>query len=414
MDTTSPNKFDLHRAVRSSAPVSAPLIEEGSAVARLSEGLDASSSTHEKPRSKPERFPVIVIGGGQAGLAMGYHFARRGVPFVILDAGPRIGDRWRQRWDSLQLFTPAGFDGLDGMKFPADSNVFPSRNEMADYLEQYAARFELPVRNNVRVDRLSRDQGGFAISAGGRHFVADQVVVAMGLYQVPRAPAYASHLDPSVVQMHSFDYRNPSQLADGETLIVGAGNSGAEIAMDLVRSGRPVRLSGRFPGEIPFRIERGLGRLLTRIVLRGLFHHLATLRTPIGRKMRSQLLSGGGDTLIRVKRRDLEAAVLEWVPRVVGIRDGLPELSDGRVLDVKNVVWCTGFDQGLSWIDLPLFGADGHPIHRRGVSAQQGLCFVGHHFLYAASSGMLQGVSRDAKYIAQHIKRRRLPSLQPR
>lgn len=405
MDTTSQNKSGLHKALRSLGPASTQLLEEGSAVARLSVDVDASNSPNAKSPSNPERVRVVVIGGGQAGLAIGYHLSRRDVPFVILDAGARVGDRWRQRWDSLRLFTPARFDSLDGMKFPDRPNVFPTRNQMADYLEQYATRFDLPVRSEVRVDRLSRHQGRFAISAGGRRYEADQVVVAMGLYQVPRVPTFASDLDSSIVQMHSIDYRNPSQLAAGETLIVGAGNSGAEIAMDLVRSGRTVRLSGRFTGQIPFRIERGLGRLLARVVLRGLFHHVATLRTPIGRKMRTQMMSGGGDTLIRVKRRDLEAAVLEWMPRIAGVRDGLPALSDGRVIDVKNVVWCTGFDPGLSWIDLPVFGADGDPIQRRGVSAEGGLYFLGHHFLYAASSGMVQGVSRDAEHIAAHIAR---------
>ena len=336
---------------------------------------------------------------------MGYHLKRRGVPFVILDAGERVGERWRQRWNSLRLFTPARFDSLDGMKFPARGNDFPSRNEMADYLEEYAARFELPIRNSVRVDGLVRKGGHFELLAGGRRIVAKQVVVAMGLYQRPKIPSFGTDLDRSIVQMHSFDYRGPAQLAEGDTLVVGAGNSGAEIAMDLARSDRRVLLSGRFTGQIPFRIDGWMGRMLASLVLRGVFHHVAKTSSPIGRAMRSKMLGEGGDALIRVKRKDLEASVVEWVPRVSGVQNGRPRLADGRVLDTKNIIWCTGFDAGLSWVNLPVFNDDGHPNHHRGVSNEPGLHFLGHHFLFAASSGMVQGVSRDARYLARRIAR---------
>ena len=381
-------------------------LEAGSAVAAMSAKVDeASEGVDVTPLSSAESYSVVVIGGGQAGLAMGYHLKRRGVPFVVLDAGERIGERWRQRWNSLRLFTPARFDSLDGMKFPARGNDFPSCNEMADYLAEYAARFELPVRNSVKVDRLVRKGGRFELLAGGRRFVANQVVVAMGLYQQPKIPPFGTELDRSIVQMHSSDYRSPTQLAEGDTLVVGAGNSGAEIAMDLARSDRRVLLSGRFTGQIPFRIDGWMGRMLASLVLRGVFHHVAKTSSPIGRALRSKMLGEGGDALIRVKRKDLEASVVEWVPRVSGVQDGRPRLADGRVLDTKNIIWCTGFDAGLSWVNLPVFSDDGHPNHHRGVSSEPGLYFLGHHFLFAASSGMVQGVSRDARYLARRIAR---------
>ena len=180
------------------------------------------------------RIHTIVIGGGQAGLSVGYWLTRMGVPFLILDASARIGDTWRGRWDSLRLFTPARFDGLAGMPFPAHPEYFPTKDEMADYLEAYAARFALPVRSGTRVDRVTREGGRFVVRAGATRFEADNVVVAMASYQEPRVPAFAAELDPSIVQLHSADYRNPSQMAEGDVLLVGAGNSGAEIAFELM------------------------------------------------------------------------------------------------------------------------------------------------------------------------------------
>src|SRR5262245_53690367 len=167
-----------------------------------------------------ERVHTIVIGGGQAGLSVGYYLKRQGRPFVILEANQRIGDTWRRRWDSLRLFTPARFDGLVGMPFPAPAYSFPTKDEMGDYLERYAARFDLPVRTGVKVDRLTREGRFYVITAGERRFEAEHVVVAMANYQVPRVPPFAGELDPGIVQLHSFDYRNPGQLREGPVLIV--------------------------------------------------------------------------------------------------------------------------------------------------------------------------------------------------
>jgi putative flavoprotein involved in K+ transport len=354
---------------------------------------------------EPERIQTVVVGGGQAGLSVGYHLARRGLPFVILDANERIGDSWRKRWDSLRLFTPARYDGLAGLPFPAPAHVFPTKDEMANYLEAYAARFELPVRTGVTVDCLSKHGDRFLLTAGALRFEAENVVVAMANYQCAWVPAFAQELDPGIVQLHSSEYRNPSQLQEGGVLVVGAGNSGSEIAIEVVR-GHPTWMSGRDTGSVPFRIEGVAARLLLiRLVLRFLFHRVLTVNTPMGRKMRPKVLSQGGP-LIRVKPKDIAAAGIKRVPRVVGMRDGLPLLEDGRVLEVANVVWCTGFHPDFSWIDLPVFGEE-EPMHRRGVVANEpGLYFVGLHFLYALSSSMIHGVGRDAAYIADRIAAR--------
>ncbi len=350
-----------------------------------------------------ERVQTLVIGGGQAGLSIGYHLRQRGLPFVILDASERIGDAWRNRWDSLRLFTPARFDGLDGMPFPAPAYVFPTKNEMADYLENYAARFDLPVRTGIRVDGLSRHGNGYVVTAGYRRFEAEHVVVAMARYQVDRSPQFAQELDPGIVQFHSRDYRNLMQLRDGGVLIVGAGNSGAELALEIARKHR-TWMSGRDTGHIPFRIQGLAARLfLTRFVLRFVFHRVLTVKTRLGRKARPKILSQGGP-LIRVKPDDLKAANVSRVPKVVGTREGLPLLEDGRVLDVANVIWCTGFGTGFEWIRLPVLGDDGMPKHESGVATDEpGLYFVGLPFIHAFSSMMIHGVGRDAERITQVI-----------
>jgi putative flavoprotein involved in K+ transport len=276
---------------------------------------------------------------------------------------------------------------------------------MADYLEAYAAHFALPVHTGVSVNRLSKEAGRFVVTAGAQRFEAENVVVAMASYQQPRVPSFAQELDPGIVQLHSSAYRNPQQLRDGGTLVVGAGNSGAEIALEVAPT-HPTWLSGRDVGHVPFRIEGALARLLLiRFVLRFLFHRVLTVDTQIGRKLRPKILSTGVQ-LVRTKPDDLAAAGVERVPRIVGAQDGLPLLKGGRTLDVANVIWCTGFEPGFAWIDLPIHG-EHEPLHRRGVVAgEPGLYFVGLHFLYANSSSMIHGIERDAAYVAGQIARR--------
>ena len=354
-------------------------------------------------------FHTIVVGGSQAGLAAGYHLARQRVPFVILDAHQRIGDAWRRRWDSLRLFTPARYDGLPGMPFPARPHYFPSKDEMADYLVSYATRFRLPVRTGVRVDRLTHEGGRFVLRAGKQRFEADNVVIAMSLYQDPRVPPFARELRSGITQLHAIEYRNLQQLQAGGVLVVGAGNSGCEIALEAARGGHPTWLAGPDTGHLPFRIEGRAARFVWLPLVLGLaFHRMLTIDTPMGRRKRSQVAEGHGTVLIRIKPKDLDAAGIERVPRMTGVREGKPLLEDGRVLDVTNIVWSTGFEPGWSWIDLPVFGPTG-PRQERGVVKElPGLYFLGLPFIYAFSSTMVQGVGRDAEYVAQHIAARRV------
>jgi putative flavoprotein involved in K+ transport len=356
------------------------------------------------------RFDVIVIGGGQAGLSVGYHLARRGLRFVILDGHPRIGDAWRKRWDSLRLFSPARHDGLDGMPFPAPPTSCPTKDEMADYLEAYAARFELPVLTGVTVTRLCRAGAGFVIEAGERRFEAAQVVVAMADYQRPHIPEFARQLDPNIVQLHSGGYKNPAQLRAGGVLLVGAGNSGAEIAMELAPRHR-VWMSGRHPGSVPFRFNSFLAKhLLIRLLFRLVFHRLLSAKTPIGRRARAQGHTKGVP-LIRQRPKQLAAAgVTRTAARTIGVRDGRPLLDDGSTLEVSNVIWCTGFRGNFPWIDLPIFDDKGTPRHASGVVTEvPGLYFVGLQFLYALSSSMIHGVGRDAARISDAVAARAVP-----
>jgi putative flavoprotein involved in K+ transport len=362
-----------------------------------------------------EHLDTIIVGGGQAGLAMGYELKREGVPFTILDAQERVGDAWRTRWDSLRLFTPAWVDGLPGMPFPAPSWAFPTKDEMGDYLQRYVEHFGLPVRTGTSVESLSKEGDRYVLTVADRRLEADRVIVATGANRVPKTPAFAPALDPWILQMHSAAYRNPSQLRAGSVLLVGVGNSGAEIAKELSGTHR-VMLAGKPTGEIPFRHGSRRSRPFFR-VFRFFGHRVLTRGTPIGRKLLAKVERKAAP-LIRVKSKDLEAAGVERVPRVAGVREGLPELEDGRVLEVENVIWCTGFRQDFPWIDLPIFDEEGRPQHERGVvPSAPGLYFVGLVGQYSLSSDVLPGASRDPRYIAKVIATGgtvdRMPQVEP-
>jgi putative flavoprotein involved in K+ transport len=338
-------------------------------------------------------------------LTVGYVLAQQDEPFVILDANERVGDAWRKRWDSLRLFTPATFSGLPGFRFPGPRWSFPTKDEVADYLEEYAARFDLPVLTGVTVERISKTGNRFVVSTRERTFEAANVVVATGAHQVGRIPEFASELDPGIVQLHSSDYRNPSQLQDGSVLVVGAGNSGAEIGLELSRS-HACLVAGPKTGEIPVPHGTIRARLGFR-VFRFVGHHVLRVDTRLGSKLGPKLASAGAP-LIRTRLKDLVAVGVEHVPRVVGVREGLPELEDGRVLEVGNVIWCTGFRTDFGWIDMPVFDDDGRPRHYRGVvESEPGLTFLGLVFQYSLSSDVLPNRGRDARYLARHIARRR-------
>jgi putative flavoprotein involved in K+ transport len=366
-----------------------------------------------------ERFETVIVGGGQAGLATGYHLAKEGRSFVILDAGERVGDPWRNRWDSMKLYSPAAYDGLPGMRFPARRASFPTTHEFADYLEAYAAHFELPVRSGMAAETLASGADGYVLTAGGQTFEADNVVVATGVMQKPYVPSFASELDPAITQIHSSDYRNLTQLQEGRVLVVGASHSGADIAHEAAAEHATI-LSGPDTGQIPASVETRRGRMGFRVLFFA-GSHILTMDTPVGRKMRPHIRHGGAP-LLRYRKKDLRAAGVERVhARTAGVQDGLPVLDDGRVVDARNVVWCTGFRRDFSWIEVPFeLGEDGYPVQYRGVVASApGLYFVGLLFLHSFTSMLIGGARRDAERVVKHIVtvrstgRRPLPTAAP-
>jgi putative flavoprotein involved in K+ transport len=280
---------------------------------------------------------------------------------------------------------------------------------MGDYLEAYATRFSLPVRSGMRVDRVrpaGDGQSGYVVSAGGEQFEAAQVVVSTGSFQTPHVPEIARQLDPGIRQLHSSEYRNLSQLQNGPVLVVGLSHSGADIAFETARAHRTF-LSGKAYGQLPFAvIDTWRARIVWPIVSFAA-SHLLTIRTPIGRKMAVEVRKGGGP-LLRVRLPDLARVGVErFAARTVGVRDGKPVLDDGTVLDVTNVIWCTGFRQDYDWIELPdVVDDDGWPRQDRGVAPSPGLYFLGILFQYAFTSMLVAGAGRDARYVVDRIAER--------
>jgi putative flavoprotein involved in K+ transport len=365
----------------------------------------------------PQHTETLIIGAGQAGLATGYHLKRLGRPFLIVDGNDRVGDNWRRQWDTLRLYTPARYDGLPGMPFPAAPWSYPGKEEVADYLESYALHHDLPVRTGTRIVRLAARGDGFAATLDDGVVTCDNVVVATGSFgRTPRLPDVAEGLDPRIVQLHSSEYRRPGQVPAGTVLVVGASHSGHDIAYELAQT-HPVVLSGRDCGQIPVRLGTPQAKIALRVVA-FVFRHVLTRRTPMGRKEMNEVRFHGGPAL-RVKRADLAArGVQRFEARVTGVRGGLPELADGRVIDAASVIWCTGFRQVFDWIDLPVFDEHGWPAEYRGVvDAAPGLFFCGLSFQFAMSSMVLLGVGRDAEFVASRIadrsKARPAPALQP-
>jgi putative flavoprotein involved in K+ transport len=352
-----------------------------------------------------ERTEVLVVGAGQAGLAAGYHLAKRGIPFRILEADARVGDVWRRRYDGLRLYSPARYDALPGMKLPLAGHVYPTGAQMADYLEAYAQRFGLPVSTGVRVEHAlapAIEGGEWLVTAGDREFAARALVVATGSFTHPRVPGFAGDLDPSIRQVHSSAYRNPGELPPGPVLVVGASHSGADIAHELASSGRRVLLAGPIHGELPVSVDSRRGRIGWRVLKQVAFHVL-TLDTPIGRKVGPELRHGGA-LLLRYRRKELLAAGVELTEaRVDRVHDGRPVLADGRMPDVATVVWCTGFERDDTWITPAIEVRDGWPVERRGVSTTPGLYFLGLVFQYAFTSMLVVGAGRDAAYVSDHL-----------
>jgi putative flavoprotein involved in K+ transport len=337
---------------------------------------------------------VVVVGGSQAGLTMAWHLTQEGRRFVVLEAGPEVGHVWRSRWDSLKLFTPAQYDALPGLAFPAPADTYPTKDPVADYLQTYAATFDLPVRLSARVTRLSKSDDGFEVQTADQTYRARLVVVATGPFQVPFVPPMAAKLDASVTQVHSAGYRNPQALPEGPVLVVGGGNSGFQIAEELAAT-RTVDLSiaTRYPMLPQRRAGKDLFWWLTRL---GLLR--VTVNSRPGRRMSRR------DFVIGTNRKRLERAGVRFRPRLVDAEGRTVRFADHRLLeDVGVVVWATGYRSDHGWIHIPGVVREGQVVHRRGVTEVPGLYFLGLSWQHTRGSALLGFVNDDAAYLADRI-----------
>jgi putative flavoprotein involved in K+ transport len=345
---------------------------------------------------------TVIIGAGQAGLATAYHLTRRDHDCVVLDASERIGNGWRQQWDTLRLYSPAKYDALPGLPFPAPPWSYPTKDQVGDYLEMYAQRFELPVRLGIRVSSVEKEGSGYRVTTSHGDYLCDNVVVATGTFgRTPYIPEFADQLDPGIVQLHSSEYRRPGQLQDGPVLVVGGSHSGCDIAFEVAETHETI-LAGRDPGQIPFRLETRKARVMFPLIIR-VWRHVLNRRTPIGRKLMNEVRKHGGP-MLRVKREDLVARGVDRVhDRFDGVSDGQPTLA-GQPRAVRNVVWATGFQQKFDWIKLRIVDDDGWPREYRGVCDDApGLFFVGLCFQFGFTSMLVNGADRDAAYITDRI-----------
>ncbi|NJC71401.1 NAD(P)-binding domain-containing protein [Planosporangium thailandense] len=340
------------------------------------------------PTAGREPLDVIVIGAGQAGLALGYHLRRRGAKFLLLDAGPEVGHAWRSRWDSLRLFSPAEYDALPGMPFPAPAGTHPTKDQVADYLHTYARHFRLPVRLHSPVTRLHREDGYFTVTTPTGTLHARQVVVATGPFQTPRIPAIADELPPGVPQLHSADYRNPDQLPRGaRVLVVGAANSGLQIAAELAGTCAVTVAVGSRPLQLPQRI---LGRdLFFWLTKAGFFTVPSDSR--LARRLRAR-----GDLVIGSRAGALRRRGVEFRPRLTGFDGRTARFADGTATAVDAVVWATGYHTDYPWIHIPGVVVDGQVRHDTGVTDIPGLYFLGLPWQTCRGSALLGFVGADA------------------
>lgn len=357
------------------------------------------------PRPTPSHTPldVIVIGAGQAGLAVGYHLARRQARFLLVDAAPELGHSWRTRWDSLRLFTPAEYCSLPGMPFPAPAGTYPSKDQAADYLARYAARFELPVMLNTLVEHVDRAYSGggwlFRVRTSQGTLWSRQVVVATGPFQRPSVPRASHGLGPAVTQLHSSAYRNPGDLPGGKVLVAGAGNSGLQIALELARSTGSREVHVAAGSKQTMVAQRPLGRdLFWWLTRTGLLTRPTT--SPLVRLFRRH----GSDLVIGTSWSDVHAAGITVHPRVTTTGGRTAEFADGTVLtDVAAVVWATGFRPDYSWLDIPGTWDGTHISHTRGRASAPGLWFIGLPWQHTRGSALLGFVHGDAAWIAGQL-----------
>ena len=317
----------------------------------------------------------------------------------------QTGDSWRRRWESLKLFTPAWNNGLPGYRFPGDPDSFPTKDQAADFLLEYKEKFDLPVLYNARVMKAEKSMHGFHVLLKDRTLETQNLVIATGNYAIPKIPAFAKELNPGIRQMHSSDYKTPADLPGGNVLVVGAGTSGFQIAMDLLHEKRTVYLAGKPTPQIPDFIFKYFGKQFVWVN-----KYILNTGTPMGRKFQASIMQGKGAPLIHISPASVQRAGVKILPRLKNVQHGWPVTENGKRVEVSAMVWCTGFHPDYSWLDLPdVIAANGYPETSRGISLQcPGLYFVGSSFQYSLTSTWMGGVGRDAAYIVNHLRENKI------
>ena len=354
---------------------------------------DVQGELQPRPQEAAD-YEVVVIGAGQAGLTIGYYLAGQGHRFAILERGDSVASAWRERWDSLTLFTPRRYSALPGLPFSGDPNGYPTRGDVIEYLERYAETYELPSEFNSNVRRLSSEDGRFVLDVDGRTITADQVVVATGPFQTPYVPKVAEDLDPEVWQAHSTGYRRPGDVSEGTVLVVGGGNTGFQIAKELSATHKVILSVGSRQKPLPQRLAgRDLFWWLTKTRL---IHK--TVDSRLGQRLKDR------DTLIGSSPREIERRYgVELKPRATAASGRVVRFEDESEVEVDAVIWATGYRPDYSWIDLPIFDSDGRLRHRRGVTDEPGLHFLGLTWQHTRGSALIGWVKEDAEFIAERI-----------
>lgn len=344
------------------------------------------------------RWDVIVIGAGQAGLAMGYFLQKAGNSFVILDRSFAVGDSWRDRYDSLTLFTPRSYSSLPGFKMPGDEKLFPLKDEVAAYLASYAKKFSLPIQHHTEVLRMTQSKKGFRLLTNQGEYIARQVVVATGAFQKAFLPPFSSSVAESAVQLHSSHYKHPKQLQPGPAAVIGGGNSGAQIAVELAKE-REVYLSvGHKLSYLPLSFA---GKsIFWWLNLLGLYR--ADVQSRVGRWLKKQPDPIMGFQL----KQAINSERIKLKPRMVSVDQHDLIFADGSRAQVPNIIWATGFQRDDHWIRIPgVLNDKGAPVHQRGITPMEGLYFLGLPWQHNRSSALIQGVGEDAEYLLSFIKK---------
>jgi putative flavoprotein involved in K+ transport len=338
---------------------------------------------------------VAIIGAGQAGLATAYFLKKRGISPIIFEAADRVGAVWQSRYASLKLFTPSQYSNLPGMPFPAPKDHYPTKDEVADYLAAYAQQFDFDIRFSTPIEAMQKGADGFELRSGETLFKVDAVIVATGALQRPAVPGFASHLSPAIHQLHSSDYRDPAQIGDGRILIVGAGNSGAQIAEELVAAGRDVSVSVEsWPKNLP---QRFLGQDIFWWLTR--FGIVGTEPSMVATTDTLRSIPTIGTNLKRLEAK----GQLARKPRVSNAQELEVVFQDGRSEQFATIIWATGFRNNFGWINIPGALQEGQPVHQRGASPVNGLFYIGLPFLYSKGSAFLGFVAADAQHVADSV-----------